>query len=149
MRIIVLIAIAFMLSACQAESEMPPEPPIPAVEVNGEKIHVLQSSYCWTSSCADYAAPEERLRDEPKAVVPAEAAIQFSFDGKQPDEVTATSFHNGKRSQAAVSGHAFSAPSEEGVYYYSLSAVWWADKENRITNGSSSYVFALEVTAKE
>lgn len=144
-RIVVLIMIALILPACRSESEMPAEPPLPAIEANGENIKVLQSSYCWTTKCVDYAVPEERLRDEPKTAVPANASIQFSFAGMQPDEVNATRFYNGEHSQEEIVGNAFSAPSEVGVYYYNLSAVWWEDKEKRIIKGSSSYDFALEV----
>lgn len=37
------------------------------------------------------------------------------------------------------------APKEKGAYYYSLFATWLKDKEKRISEGSSSYVFVIEV----
>ncbi|MCM3291043.1 hypothetical protein M3661_13000 [Paenibacillus sp. MER 180] len=145
-----ILPIVLLLSACSSdeglsEPQLGNTPPQPEVIVNGESIQVYQSSYCWGNTCADYISPEEMLRDKEKETVIANSTIKFRFEGKQPTETNLSKFHNGAHSQVTISENSFQAPGEKGAYYYSLSATWLKDKEKRISEGSSSYVFVIEV----
>ena len=63
----------------------------------------------------------------------------------KPNEIHLTQINNGKESEIVVVKNQFSAPITKGVYYYSY-GVWWMDKkEEHLSNGDASYVFALEV----
>lgn len=138
----IIFSIVMLLSACKLGGT-PPQPDVNVV--NGESIQVYQSSYCWGNTCADYVGPEEMLKDKEKETVTAHATIKFKFEGKQPTEISLSKSHNGAHSQEIISENSFQAPTEKGTYYYSLSATWLKDKEKRISEGSSSYVFVIEV----
>jgi hypothetical protein len=130
----IVFSIVMLLSACSSdeglsEPQLGNTPPQPEVNVNGEFIQVYQSSYCYKE----------------KETVIANATIKFRFEGKQPTETNLSKFHNGAHSQVTISENSFQAPGEKGAYYYSLSATWLKDKEKRISEGSSSYVFVIEV----
>ncbi|NQX58037.1 hypothetical protein [Paenibacillus qinlingensis] len=139
----IAVAIVMLLSACRLGGS-PPQPSVNVV--NGEAIKVYQSSYCWGNTCADYVGPEEMLKDKEKEIVMALATIKFRFEGKQPTEISLSKTHNGAHSQETITENSFQIPEENGVYYYSLSATWLKDKEKRISEGSSSYVFVVEVS---
>ncbi|GIO62804.1 hypothetical protein [Paenibacillus cineris] len=146
----IVFSIIMLLSACRSnegssEPQLGNTPPQPEVNVNGESIRVYQSSYCWGNTCADYIGPEEMLRDKKKETVFANATIKFRFEGKQPTEISLSKYHNGAHSQETINENSFHAPEEKGAYYYSLSATWLKDREKRISEGSSSYVFVIEV----
>lgn len=146
MSIVMVVMVILILSGCGAVGKMiGSSPPQPSIQANGKTIAVYQSSYCWGSTCADYAAPEMMLKDKEADQVTAQAAITFIFKGKQPTEISLSTFRDGIPSEVKITDHAFEAPKEEGIYYYGLSATWLKDKEQRISEGSSSYVFALEV----
>mgnify|MGYP001309539801 CR=1 FL=1 len=143
-------------------------PPIPAITADGMALQVEQSSYCWSyeggGRCADYAGPDVMLKDKPKARVKPEAKIEIAFDTKPPTEIYVTSFRDGtaddvkpdgdtptESAEGSVSrerpaaGTSFVAPAEPGVYYYGVGVWWLKDKETRVSEGSSSYAFAIEV----
>lgn len=125
--------------------ELGDEPPLPKVSMDGQSIEVLQSSYCWKSGCTDYESPVNRLQESDFIPAQSNSEVTFSFDGKQPAEVTVTWSHNGNIQQEVLSDYSFQTPDAPGVYYYSLSANWLTDVEKRVTEGSSSYVFAVKV----
>ncbi|MFC5468898.1 DUF3221 domain-containing protein [Cohnella suwonensis] len=128
------------------------KPPLPKVAAGETTIAVLQSSYCWSgkssSVCADYAGPQDMLKDKPKDAVKPGARIAFAFATKPP---TASETHvslfneDGAVVEVKLDGNAFVAPSEPGIYYYGLSVWWMKDVEKRISENSSSYAFAIEV----
>jgi hypothetical protein len=64
---------------------------------------------------------------------------------KKPTEITVTKFHNGSITQETLTGDSFQTLQEKGIYYYSLSAFWLKYIEKRISEGSSDYIFAIEV----
>lgn len=146
----IVFSIVMLLSACRldeglSEPQLGNTPPQREVNVNGESIQVYQSSYCWGNTCADYIRPEEMLRDKEKETVIANATIKFRFEGKQLTEIDLSEYHNGEQTQVTISENSFQAPKEKGAYFYSLFATWLKDKEKRISEGSSSYVFVIEV----
>lgn len=150
------VLIMILLSACglngsDSSTTLGEQPPQVEVTVNGDTIQVYQSSYCWSSKsnskCADYASPDMMLKDKEKQVVLPGATIQFKIEGKQPTEIYLSSFADGPPTEVIFSDDAFQAPADAGVYYYALSATWLSDIEKRISEGSSSYVFAIEVKA--
>ncbi len=151
---IFMILMSILFAACGSNSnpgneELGGSPPQPLIKAGEKTIKVYQSSYCWGNKCADYISPEEMLKDKHKEQIEANTNITYKFDVKKPTEVTLTRFHNGNLTQDALSDDSFQSPQEAGIYYYSLSAVWLKDKESRITEGSSSYVFVVEVVEKK
>ena len=63
----------------------------------------------------------------------------------KPNEIHLTQVNNGKESEILLVKNQFSAPINKGVYYYSY-GVWWIDKKDEhLSHGDASYVFALEV----
>ncbi|WP_195575406.1 hypothetical protein [Paenibacillus sp. 1001270B_150601_E10] len=141
-----IVMVILILSGCGAVDKIiGSSPPQPSIQANGKTIAVYQSSYCWGNTCADYADPEMLLKDKEADQVTAQAAITFKFKGKQPTETSLSTFRDGIPSEVKITDQAFEAPKEEGTYYYGLSATWLKDKEQRISEGSSSYVFALKV----
>lgn len=144
------ISVIMVLSACSLGGDnlrpvLGKSPPIPIIHVDGSPIKVKQNSYCWKSKCADYVGPEEMLKDQEIEQVKAGATIIFEFKGKQPTEIGLTTFHEGERIHNSLEDNIFEAPADEGTYYYLLSAYWLKDIEKRISEGSSSYAFAIEV----
>jgi len=126
-----------------------PRPPMPKIVADGIALAVAQSSYCWNRDggglCADYPGPETLLKDKPKKRIAPGASIVFSFEGKQPTEIHVARFRDGVASDEILAGNSFAAPEEPGVYYYALGAWWLKDVAKRISEGSSSYAFAIEV----
>ncbi|MFC5405441.1 DUF3221 domain-containing protein [Cohnella soli] len=134
------------------------KPPLPSVVAGQTAITVMQSSYCWSgqavngqvkSECADYASPAGMLKDKPTTKVAPGATIEFAFATKPP---TASETHvslfetDGSVVDVKLDGDSFVAPTEPGIYYFGLSVWWMKDVEKRISENSSSYAFAIEVT---
>lgn len=128
-----------------ANAQLGDKPPQPEVRIGGETVQVYQSTYCWRGTCADYAAPEAMMKDKPVRAVAANASITFRFEGKQPTETRLSWSRGQTRSEATLTGNSARVPKEKGVYYYLLSANWLKDPAKRISEGDSSYVFAVEV----
>lgn len=127
-------------------NEIGSKPPLPVIEAEGKVLTVYQSSYCWGSTCADYIGPEEMLKDKPKEQVDASAQITFTFDVKHPTEINLQRFEDGTSTDVKLTDDSFQAPQEPGVYFYNLSAFWMMEGSSTISEGSSSYVFVIEVT---
>jgi hypothetical protein len=134
----------------QEGGELGAAPPQPIIKAGEQALTVYQSSYCWgTMGCADYVGPEGMLQDKPKDQVKPGALITFIFENvKQPTEIDVSRSQDGSLTQETSVGNSFAAPKEKGTYYYSLSAFWLKDKEKRISEGSSSYAFAIEVVGE-
>lgn len=143
-----IVLVVLMLSACGPVDKLM-GPPQPKIVANGKAFTFYQSSYCWGSTCADYAGPEIMLKDKEAEQVAANATITVDFKGKEPTELSLSIFREGIPSEVEIVDNSFKAPEAEGIYYYGLSAAWLRNKETRITEGSSSYVFALEVKGTE
>jgi hypothetical protein len=156
--VIIMVTMIVLLAGCGVKPEnntnnqgieLGETPPQPIIKADGKAIMVYQSSYCWNSkskgTCADYASPNEMLKDKSKEHVKANVKITYEFDVKKPTEITVSRFHDGTLTQETLNGDSFQTPQENGIYYYSLSAVWLKDKEKRISEGSSNYVFVIEV----
>ncbi|TVX98007.1 DUF3221 domain-containing protein [Cohnella terricola] len=126
------------------------KPPIPVIRSEDVSLTIYQSSYCWdkgtVGECRDYVAPAEMLKEKAKDRVKAGAKMIVRFDSKPPTEVYLSLSHDGVITQYDMDGDSFLAPKEPGIYYGSISATWLVDKEKRVSEGSSSYAFAIEVT---
>ncbi|RKP54967.1 DUF3221 domain-containing protein [Cohnella endophytica] len=135
--------------------ELGDKPPLPVVYAGEQAITVYQSSYCWTakkteqstqSVCADYASPFGMLKDVSLDQVAAGQEIVFRFDSKQPTETSVSRFEESSVTQVELDGKkGFLAPSEPGKYYYGIDAKWLRDTDRSVSEGSSSYAFAIEV----
>jgi len=152
---IVAMMVLVSLSACGKESSPSPaqalgsKPPMPKVivkELDNATIKVYQSSYCWTTGCADYPRPEMMLKNEKKLTVPANATIVYSFPGKPPSAISLSQFNEDESVEPVIANEGtFQVPGEKGVYYYAISAHWLNETMKDTSDGSSSYVFAVEV----
>ncbi|WP_208607734.1 hypothetical protein [Paenibacillus pectinilyticus] len=153
-----LCLIILLFTGCSLEAkrsnltkELGETPPQPVITFENKAISVYQSSYCWnnaskgTGTCADYAAPSEQLKDKDKDRVKAGGRLTYKFHVKNPTEITLTQSHNGTFTEVPLVGESFEVPTEKGIYYYSLSAVWLKDTKSRVSEGSSSYTFVIEV----
>ncbi|WP_027085113.1 hypothetical protein [Cohnella panacarvi] len=127
-----LVAIAALVAGC-----MFGDPPLPKVAAGKTKIPVTQSSYCWGNKCADYAAPQDQLKDETPTIVEPGSDISIRYSGSKPKTLSVRRSGDGSFTDVPVEDGAIQAPTEPGVYYYLVSA-WWK-------RGSSSGSFVIEV----
>ncbi|WP_268627556.1 hypothetical protein [Paenibacillus alvei] len=153
--LLTLFTLLLILNACTTKwttsnQELGSVPPQPKLIADGNSITVYQSSYCWNTmrenTCVDYISPDKMLKDKNKDKVTTNTPIRIQLEGKQPTEVVLSRFYNDNITQETITENGFEAPRNKGIYYYSLSANWIKDKEKRISEGSSSYAFAIEVT---
>ncbi|PZD96758.1 hypothetical protein DNH61_06055 [Paenibacillus sambharensis] len=148
------LLIVLVLTACgspekETEKKLGPEPPLPDIQTaDGVNIKVHQSSYCWTNGCADYIGPYHMLKDSEKQTVAAGAELRVSFEGRQPDQVSVSLFSDDEIVDVSIQDQVFHAPEEAGVYYYLLSASWVNKQNSQVSDGSSAYAFAVEVTGE-
>ncbi|MFD3258112.1 hypothetical protein ACE3MQ_05820 [Paenibacillus lentus] len=147
---IIILLMFFILNACttngkESNQNLGNEPPQPKLTADGKRIRIYQSSYCWSTKCVDYISPNEMLKDKDKDRIFKNATIRIQFEGKQPTELVLTKYNQDEIAQETITDNEFNVSSTEGIYYYSLSANWLIDKENRIGEGDSSYAFAIEV----
>ena len=143
------IAILFILAGCNAVTgTVDPEkmnPPDVVVKINGDTYETVRGSFCWSNNrqgvCEEYAGSVELLADKepivaapgeevtidiPNGVVPYEYSVDFSLTNQYENHVI-----------LAVD-HKFTAPKEEGLYYFSYFARW----KNK---GNAFYAFLIEV----
>ncbi|WP_088011658.1 hypothetical protein [Gottfriedia acidiceleris] len=126
------------------------KPPKTIVQVGNHTYDTKLGTYCWSmkgeGECVDTAGPVELLEGEkPIEVKPGENVRMIMNYSPKPNEIHLTQINNGKESEIVVVKNQFSAPINKGVYYYSY-GVWWLNKKDEhLSNGDASYVFALEV----
>ncbi|RDW16437.1 hypothetical protein CWR48_16870 [Oceanobacillus arenosus] len=101
------------------------------VEVGNKSYEAPLGSYCWgkngQSTCVDTVGPKELLKGkEPIKVKPGEKIILEMNDEPQPNQVQVLQISENDEVEVSVKDNRFSAPLQEGVYYYSY-GVWWMD----------------------
>ncbi|MBP1938660.1 hypothetical protein [Paenibacillus sediminis] len=144
--LITLLSVILILNACSVlNQKLGNEPPQPKLTADGKQIKIYQSSYCWGSKCVDYIGPNEMLKDKEKDKIKGNTTISIQFEGKQPTELGLAIFNQDEITHETITDNQFKAPDTKGIYYFNLSANWLRDKDKRITEGSSSYAFAIEV----
>jgi hypothetical protein len=137
-----MIAVLCSLGVCFFVTDKS-KPPALDISAAGQKIPVIQGSYCWktffSAKCVDWAyAPPGKIRGvhEPVEVAP-HSEIEIDFE-KEPVSLSAEQWINeGKAKNIKVKNKKITAPSESGVYVYQLTANW--------KQGDGSYVFRIKV----
>jgi hypothetical protein len=121
-------------------------PPLPIVVSMNTKVPVSQSSYCWGNlGCADYVGGKLMLKGEIPTIVTSEANIKISFDYKPgPTELNVQQLQENKIIEVPLKDGYITAPKENGVYYYNISAFWKTD-DGKFSTGDTSSVFVIEV----
>jgi hypothetical protein len=121
------------------------EPPTPTITAGNNKIAVAQGSYCWnglySGKCVDMAAPPEiiKIKDLKPVVVSPENQLKIKFTN-EPNKNTLGAnrwISNDDSETVQIKNNVITAPKEKGIYVYDIFARW--------KNGSSSYVFVIEV----
>lgn len=137
-----------ILAGCSGKELKGDTPPMPIVRVGGENIEVVRGSYCWNTSCVDYAGPPELLEGKMPFQVQKgeEIKIEFDFEPK-PSSIELSrmiGINEGKWIKDNLVNDVLTAPNEEGIYYYDFMVHWYSeDKSNSL--GDSSYAFVIEV----
>jgi hypothetical protein len=121
-----------------------PKPPALDISAAGQKIPVIQGSYCsktffFSAKCADWAyAPPGKIGvvHEPVEVAP-HSVIEIDFE-KEPVALFVEQWMNERKAKnIKVKNKKITAPSESGEYVYHLMANW--------KQGDGSYVFRIKV----
>ncbi|MCT2536157.1 hypothetical protein NC661_17115 [Aquibacillus koreensis] len=126
------------------------KPPQAMVDIGDQSYETTLGSYCWKSNdqstCVDMAGPKELLKGKEPIKVKSGENITFVMNYEpQPNEFHVLQISESSEVEVNVEDNRFSAPLEEGVFYYSY-GVWWMDEqEERVSNGDAVYNFALKV----
>jgi len=126
------------------------DPPDVMIQIGKETYETKLGSYCWSSNnhgkCVDIAGPVELLKGKNPIEIKPGKAVTFKMNySPKPDEFDVMQIINNKETKIPFDKGSFTAPTQKGIYYYSVS-VWWMDKKDKnISKGDASYVFALEV----
>lgn len=116
-------------------------------EIENETYETILGSYCWRNACVDKVGPPGLLEGQNPIEVRGGETISFSMNHKRkPNEFHLLQIQDGKETEIPIQSSHFTAPCEEGIYYYSY-GVWWMDKkEENVSHGDAFYALALEVT---
>ncbi|NDI37260.1 hypothetical protein [Chengkuizengella sediminis] len=147
--IVLLLSLMAILLGCSQQDEefISDTIPQPIIYYDEVELLVYQSSYCWgTLGCADYIGAEEMLKEEPKTIVSPNTEFRIEFKNvRQPDDLVLWIIQDQKPIDIEMENYSFMAPEEEGIYFYDLYANWISSKNDKVSLGGSSYVFAIEV----
>ena len=138
-----------ILSGCLNSAVLEGKPPKVFMKIGSEKYETTLGTYCWKSTCVDTAGPIEMLEDkEPIKIKPGET-ITFVMDFEpKPNEFHVLQMSEDGETEITLQDNHFTAPTEQGVYYYSY-GVWWLDeKEENLSHGDAFYAFVLEVESQ-
>lgn len=149
------VALAFVLTGCNTSAAGKDvveidKPPNMWVEIASQQHDTVLGAYCWksttTAECVDVAGAEVLLKDREPIEVEAGASVTFAMDYEPlPNEVHLTQTSNKELKEVSVTNFTFTAPEEEGIYYYDF-GVWWMDENSEnVSNGNAIYAFALKV----
>lgn len=141
--LLVLIGLAF--GVYFVIGQLNSKPPTPIITVGEKKVEVVQGSYCWeglfNNVCADTASPPEMIKHQrlKPTIISPESAIKIEFKTEPNKNSIGVNqwLQNGETENVPLNENIITAPKEEGVYVYDVSARW--DK------GDSSYAFVIEV----
>ncbi|WP_127534589.1 hypothetical protein [Paenibacillus kobensis] len=145
------LALLFVMAGCAAEktpviSNAEGTPSLPNIAAGDTVIPVIQSSYCWERTCADYPGPIKLLKGYLPTVVAPNTSIHIAFDYKPaPNQLHASlSVDEYEDQDIPLTDGAFHAPKQPGTYYFSISANWMSD-DGRTSKGHTSAAFGIEV----
>lgn len=153
-----VLTLAIVLSGCvnSTRNLTGDAPPKVVVEADGETYETILGSNCWGSGsksvgelvCTDTAGATELLKDKQSIEVELGETVTLKMDYRpQPNVVHLSEIENEMETEVKVKvkDGQFTAPKNQGVYYYAYN-VWWMDEEDEdVSNADAVYVFALEV----
>ena len=150
--VILLSVVLCSLVACSnSNNDMVSEKlPEAMVKIGDQLYETILGSYCWSengkATCIDRAGAKELLQDEEPIKVKAGEEIAFIMDYEpQPNKFHVLQMSENDEIKINVRDNLFSAPYQEGIYYYSY-GVWWMDEEKEnVSNGDAFYNFVIEV----
>ncbi|GAK39096.1 hypothetical protein PUW24_21930 [Paenibacillus urinalis] len=127
------------------------KPPGVQIKIADQFYDTKLGTYCWSSNnmgvCVDTAGPVEHLEDVTPLKVSPEATIQFVMNYEPKPNQFSLQQYSGVNihKKVSIENNAFTAPTQEGTYYYSYGA-WWMDEENeQVSHGDAFYHFVIEV----
>jgi len=127
-----------MASSCSGNTLKGTKPPIPTVEVDTINIPVVRGGYCWYE-CADAPSIPEIVEFKEAIVVPVDTDITITFDYEpNPSNISVTGM---KQNEEGHYNQPLKTPSESGIYYYNLDALWEYDD----LEADSSYAFVIKI----
>ena len=144
----IAVLIGLGLSGCSNTELAGGNPPETFIEVGDNMYEAKLGTYCWKNRCVDTVGPMDMLEgQQPIQVKPGET-ITIVMDYKpQPTEFHVIQVTEDEEVEVDFQNHRFTAPTEEGVYYYSYD-VWWLDEqEENVSHGDAFYAFAVEVSS--
>ena len=121
-------------------------PPDVTIKIENEQYTIKLGTYCWTDKCVDTVGPIELLEGETPISVNPGQSITIDMDYKpQPSTTHLLQMTENNEAEVMLENNHFSAPTQQGIYYYSY-GVWWAsEKEENTSLGDAFYVFVLKV----
>ncbi|SES63478.1 hypothetical protein SAMN05216389_101174 [Oceanobacillus limi] len=147
---VVLCLIGVATFGCSNDELADEKPPEAVIDVEENSYETFLGSYCWGSNgqttCVDVAGPKDVLREEDPIEVSPSDQVMFTIDGEEkPNKIHVVQIGMEEEVEVTVEDNTFTAPTEEGIYYYSYDVWWMDDKVENVSNGSASYHFALLV----
>ena len=164
-KIILIILIGIFLVGCSEndiiEEVIPEEPteellssPDVSLHVGDLTINGTLDRYCWeeggTTCSLEPTSPKERLKEERPLRVNPEVKVNiiigtsdpllFPIELLTPDNIELIQTNKDEKTTIEVENKQFTAPKEEGDYYYSAIFTWDGDQK-----GQAIYAFSLWV----
>lgn len=148
-----LLGMTVMLAGCgvSISSELTGDkPPETKIQIGDRIYPTVLGTYCWSSKlkseCVDTAGPEGLLEGKVPIAVESGEEVELVMNYEPlPNEIHLSQMISDIETKVEVENHRFTAPTEQGVYYYYY-GVWWMDEtEENVSNGDAFYAFALEV----
>ncbi|GLC88546.1 hypothetical protein [Lysinibacillus piscis] len=132
---------------CSSNAISGKKPPSVQLEIGGKTYPTTLGTYCWKSGCVDTAGPIEILRDKETIKVQSGETVGIVMDYQpQPSKVYLEEVRENQETvEITVTANQFTAPTQQGIYYYSYGVWWLSDEDGHMSNGDAFYVFALEV----
>lgn len=142
----VITLILLILSGCVNGGISGAKPPKVYIEIEGETHETTLGTYCWGNTCVDTVGPFEILEGkEPIKIKPGETIYVVMDYEPKPNEFHVLQMNDSVETEVTVQDNHFTAPTEQGIYYYSYGAWWMDEKEENVSNGDAFYAFMLEV----
>lgn len=143
----------FLITACEQPNNVKltgTHPPAAKVQIENQVYETKLGTYCWSSEnqsrCVDTGGPVELLKGKaPISVAPGEV-IKFVMEYEpQPNKFHVNQIHDNEITEIKFDNLQFNAPTQEGIYYYTI-GVWWMDeKRENVANGDAFYNFVIDV----
>ena len=146
--IIILCFVGAILFGCRDSYD--PEPPIAIIEVGNNSYETTLGAYCWQSNgsttCVDVPGPQKTMAGKERIEVNPGDKIKFVLDYEpEPNDFYVLEIDSGTQVEVIVEDNIFSAPMQQGVFYYSYGARWMDEIEENVSHASVEYHFVIKV----